>query len=188
MPPKSPRLTSLALWIFPISAVLAGTDDVATIPSWWQVDCDHYNAHNDFAGVDVTLREFPITADTVDTHHRVLTFWNKGFQYRAADHELNAPWKDVRRVSVRKIGNRNSALAVTVVTTFNESNPLEFGAIELTCWREIELVLQCHVPATIEGSPPKPHSPLRDSNGNVVAEPKYPNPYCPDKTFERFDK
>jgi hypothetical protein len=84
-------------------------------------------------------------------------------------------------VSVRKIGDRNPALVMTVATTSPKQRTIQVGVIEYGCWREIEKLMQCYAPDKIEGSPPKTYSPLRDANGNVVPEPKYPNPYCPNK-------
>ena len=59
------------------------------------------------------------------------------------------------------------------------SEPETIGVIEYVCWREIEKIAQCYAPSIIEGSPPVPKSPLHDANGNIVPEPKSPNPYCP---------
>jgi hypothetical protein len=157
------------------------------MPSWWQTECDHNYASPELrgltgaGGVYVSLRQFPTTNETVEEPRRHITFWQGGFQYRGRDQDWIAPWKNVRMVSMRKIGDRNAALVMTVTTTSSEEKTIQVGAIEYGCWREIEKLMQCYAPEKIEGSPPKTYSPLRDAKGNVVPEPKYPNQYCPNK-------
>ena len=164
----------------PESNALFSESPSPEIPSWWQVSCEHHHQQTLFSGVDVELRQFPLTSQTLEQRKRVITFWTNGFQYRADGVHWNIPWKDLKKVSVRKINDRNSGLVIAVSTSSSKS-PLEIGGIELTCWREVEQVVSCYAPSSIEGSPPKPDWPLHDSDGKVVPDAKAPNPYCPSK-------
>jgi hypothetical protein len=155
--------------------------EAAGVPSWWQVSCEGKHHSDGHSAVYLVLRHFPITSDSLENPSRFITFWSEGFQFHAQAARWNLPWSEVTRVSVRSIGSANAALVLTVAASDSAFGENEVGGIEPVCWREIERMVACYTPSIIEGSPPLNRPPLHDAAGHVVPEPKYPNPYCPNK-------
>jgi len=164
----------------PLSAPTQTEVPTAEFPTYWQVSCTEGHSPAT-AGVYVELRRTGMTKEVLELPSRVLTFWEGGFQEHGVDGRWNLPWPEIQRVSVRKIGVANPAWALSVASRNKSFGSRELGAVELVCWRLIERMVNCHAPSTVEGSPPLNRPPLHDSNGNIVPEPTYPDPFCPNQ-------
>ena len=169
------------LGLLPVSASTQTEILAAEVPRYWQVSCTEHQGALD-AGVDVVLRRTGMTESAIELPSRIVTFWRRGFQDHGEDGRWNLSWPDIKSVSVRKIGLANPAWVLTVTSRNQNYGSREMGAVELVCLRLIERMFKCYGPSPIEGSPPLPHWPLHDpTTGEIVPEPKYADPFCPDK-------
>jgi hypothetical protein len=158
-------------WQLLYASLLVTTPAVEASPDldhWWQTECSqHDGAMRD---VSVRFRDFSEGTLSASTDGRPLLFGDTGIQYRFSGHEGIFPWSSLTQVTVRKIGDKNPALALTLVIDEQTITDGAFGIVEYSCWRAMEAVLKQHVPTRINGSPPLPHWPLYDTHGNQIKE------------------
>ena len=160
---------------FPIGGT--GSALTSSVPyAWWQTSCDSFHTAPATV-VAVFFREFPVTDQTANDKgkSRSLTFEPGGLGVRLGERRFAVQAADIKRVSVRALGdpsdNRGSAFELTITTTNGLLAGGPIGTIELHCWRGIESVIAKYPNTKIIGSPPMLDVPLRDTDNNIVREP-----------------
>lgn len=137
--------------------------------SWWQTSCTASGGGKGRT-VAVWFRRFPVTEETVDSKEGVrrLVIDHGGLLVERGGRSTVILYGDLKQVAARAIGAYNSAVEVSILTIRGTVENGPFGVVDLICWREIESVVGSVDPTKLSGSPPKPNSPLRDMNGNVI--------------------
>ena len=144
---------------------------------WWGTDCHFVHPETLTKGVIqsngyVSFRKFPVTPDSIDEAPRTIGVFDRGITFRVDGSQFTAPWRDGHiQIRVVSLGAYHSAVAMTVLVVDRLVGDGVFGNMELTCWRPLEDLIEKYSPGSITGSPPRPHIPLHDQNGNVVPEP-----------------
>lgn len=158
---------SSTLIVFAISgsAPLAA-DDPAELTSWWQTSCETFGDDSGPNAAFATFRSFPVTASSVDDPERAVTFFELGITFQIGGERFTEKWNELSRVTVKLLGNRHSALSLTIQTRDQELGREIYGNIEIQCWRLLEDVIRKHAPNVIEGSPPRPVIPNHDATTN----------------------
>ena len=155
---------------------------------WWGTDC--YFVHPEALSNGliqshgyVSFRKFPVTPKTIDDASRAISPFDRGITFKMDGERFTVSWRyknatpPLREGSARikfqvtPLGAYNSAIALTVMVDSQVVGNGAFGNMELTCWRPLEDLIEKYLPGSIEGSPPRPHFPLHDQNGNVIPEP-----------------
>jgi hypothetical protein len=141
--------------------------------TWWQTSCESFHAEPNVV-IAVFFREFPVTDKTANDKEksRAVTFEPGGMGVRLGERRFAVRTTDIKTVMVRALGNppdnRGSAFELTITATNGVLTGGPMGAIELSCWREIESVITKYPSTQIIGSPPVLDVPLRDKDNNVI--------------------
>ena len=139
--------------------------------AWWETTCDAWGSGPDSA-IGVVIRHFPVSTTTVDdeTLTRSLEFDSRGVTVRLGVERFGITRENVKNVDVTVLGAHNSAVLLKITTNRGVLSDGTFGALELTCWRKVEGLLNEWGTVTITGSPPKLRIPVHDKDGNVIQE------------------
>jgi hypothetical protein len=136
--------------------------------AWWQTECVEGGPSE--PSVSAVLRHFEAPKTRTEDPERLLVVQDRGLQYRVDAIRGSVKWESLDQVVVEKVGSNNPALSITIIVHGVPIGGNPFGVIEYPCWRSMEAILRRHVPEKIQGSPPLPHAPLFDKEGNVVSE------------------
>jgi hypothetical protein len=139
--------------------------------SWWQTSCNEYGVSPSRV-VGVKFRRFPVADDSIDDEKdlRSLQFDERGIAVRIGENRYEVRAQDIVAVVVIPLGKKGSALTIELRSKSGIVADGIFGVVELTCWRNIEALVNGYGPGKIQGSPVKTYIPLRDANGNVIPE------------------
>jgi hypothetical protein len=138
---------------------------------WWQTSCEIYGARANRI-VAVIFRQFPVDDAKVDTDEgrRFIQFDKNGVRVGLGAQRFGIHASSIASITVRSVGARNYALAVTMTTSEGVISDGPIGVIELPCWRDIETLVSQYPSTIVLGSPPRAAIPLHDANGNYVPD------------------
>ncbi|MBS0613456.1 MAG: hypothetical protein JSS24_09830 [Proteobacteria bacterium] len=140
----------------------------APVSSWWQTECIEGGPSE--PSTCAVVRRFETPNAPIEDEKRLLVVQNRDLQYRVDATRGSVKWENLDRVVLQKVGTKNPALIISIVVNGVPIGGNPFGVIEYSCWRAMEAILMRHVSEKIQESPPPPHFPLFDKNGNIVSE------------------